>query len=226
VHRNRSVAPESSVAAATASSRAAAHRLLGALASALLLSLVLALASAAIARADVPSAAYSIADTNLVASPDGGFSYVVWLRDSADQPLPGATVVLDFTNAAGIQLCGSQDTDHDGRLLATTDISGKATFQVKAGGSTTGRATVGSGIDVIALVRPRTTDLDGDSDVDAQDQAALNALVGTAGPKGDLDRNGIVDAADVALLAAHVGGNCITVPAFQPSWGSLKARYR
>jgi hypothetical protein len=226
VRSDHSVAPESSVAVATASSRAAAHRLLGALGTALLLSLLLALVGAAIARADVPSAAYSIADTNLVASPDGGFSYVVWLRDAANQPIPGATVVLDFTNAAGIQLCGSQDTDHDGRLLATTDVSGKATFQVKAGGTTTGRAVVGAGIDVLARPWPRTTDLDGDSDVDAQDQAALNALVGTSGPKGDLDKNGVVDAADVALLAAHVGGNCIAVPAFQPSWGSLKARYR
>ena len=218
--------PHAPVAVATATSRAAAQRLIGALAVALLLSLVLALATAAVAHADVPDVRFSIADSNLVASPDGGFPYTVWLRDGTNTPIPNAIVVLDFANAPGIQLCASQDPDHDGRLLATSDVSGKATFVVKAGGSSSGRVSVGTVLDVIVQARPRTADLDGDTDVDALDQAALNALLGTSGPAGDLDRNGIVDAADVALLAAHLGGSCTTTPAYQPSWGSLKARYR
>lgn len=222
-HRPTSERP---IADATAASRASASRLLGALAVAVLASLLLALASAAIAHADVPDASFSIADTNLVASPDGGFAYVVWLRDHANSPITNAIVVLDFNGAAGITLCASQDPDGDGRLLATTDVSGKATFQVKAGGSSSGLVTVGTGIDVIARAHPRTTDLDGDSDVDAQDVAALDALQGSAGPAGDLDKNGTVDSADTALENAHVGGTCTATPALLSSWGAVRARYR
>ena len=141
MNRHRS-APQESVAVATAASRGAATRLLGALASALALSLVLALLSAAVARADVPDTRFSIADTNLVASPDGGFAYVVWLRDGANSPIPNVTVVLDFTGAPGIQLCATQDTDQDGKLLVTSDISGSRTFYVGSRRRSSGTVSV------------------------------------------------------------------------------------
>jgi hypothetical protein len=214
------------VARATAASRAAAQRLLSALASALALSLLLALFFAAIARADVPDVRFCVADSNLVASPDGGFGYTVLLRDNTNSPIPNATVVLDFTSAPGILVCGSQDQDHDGRLLGTTNSSGSVTFTVKAGGTTFGRVWVGTAIDLIVMAWPRTTDFDADSDVDASDQAALNSLMGTSGPAGDFDRNGTVNAADAAILNAHLGGTCSSTPAYQQSWGALKAQYR
>jgi hypothetical protein len=222
-----SVDPEQhSVAVATAASRVAAQRLFRALGTAVFLSLLLAVLSAAIARADVPDAANCVADSNMVASPDGGFAYTVLVRDNSNYPIAGATVVLDFTSAPGIHLCGSQDTDLDGRLIGTSDANGSATFYIKGGGLTTGRVAVGTALDVIVEARLRTLDLDGDSDVDANDQAALNALLGTAGPAGDFDKNGIVDSADVAILNAHLGGNCASSPAFQQSWGAVKALYR
>ena len=214
-----------SVAVATAASRASASRLMGALAAALLVSLALALATAAIAHADVPDSRFSIVDTCLVASPDGAFDYTVWLRDGSNMPIVGVPVVLDFNSAAGITLCGSQDTDNDGRLVVVSDVSGKAVFHVKAGGASNGRVAVGTGIDVIAYAHPRTTDLDGDADVDAQDVAALNGLMGTTGPNGDLDKNGTVDANDAALESARVGSTCSQTPAFQQTWGAVKALY-
>ena len=107
------------------------------------LSLLLALATAAVANAGVPSAAFSLADTTLVASPDGGFDYTVWLRDASNMPIANATIVLDFTGAPGIELCPSQDTDLDGKLIMVSDDLGHATFRVKAGGSSTGIVTVG-----------------------------------------------------------------------------------
>jgi hypothetical protein len=214
------------VAVATVDSRAAAQRLLGALGLALLLSLGLALGVAALAHADVPDARFCIADTNLVASPDGGFAYTVLLRDNANAPIANGTVVLDFTNAPGIVLCNEQDPDHDGRLIGVTNGAGSVTFYVKAGGQSTGRVRVGTAIDLIALARPRTTDLDGDLDVDSADQAALNALVGTSGPNGDLDRNGSVNSADSAIEAGHVGGNCTFTASNNATWGQLKALYR
>ena len=223
--RHRS-APQESVAAATAASRAGAHRLLMALAAALAISLLLALLSAAVAHADVPDVYNSIADTTLVASPDGGFTYVVWLRDVNNTPITNVYVVLDFAEAPGIHLCPSQDSDNDGKLVVVSDGTGRATFTVKAGGATTGRVSVGTALAVIKYAHPRTTDLDGDKDVDAQDQAALNALMGTSGPSGDLDRNGTVNAADAALQNAHLGGNCSATPALPQTWGGLKALYR
>jgi len=225
VFRHRS-APHQPVAVATVASRASAHRLLTALASALATSLLLALLSAAVAHADVPDVYYSIADTNLVSSPDGGFSYVVWLRDANNMPITNVYVILDFTEAPGIQLCASQDSDHDGKLIVVSDGSGRATFNVKAGGTSNGRVSVGTALDVIRYVHLISTDLDGDNDVDAQDQAALNALMGTSGPAGDFDKNGTVNSADAALQSAHLGGSCTTTPAVVQSWGAVKALYR
>jgi hypothetical protein len=227
VNSRLSAAPEDRpVALATAASRAAAHRLLQSLATALALSLLLALLFAAVARAGVPDTRYCVADSNLVASPDGGFAYTVLVRDNSDAPIANATIVLDFTGSPGILLCGSQDTDHDDKLIGTTNASGSVTFFVKAGGTSTGRVWVGTTLDLIVMARPRTTDFDADSDVDAADQAALNALMGSAGPNGDFDRNGVVDSADAAILNSHVGGTCTATPAYQESWGAVKARYR
>lgn len=217
---------QESVAVATAPSRTSAHKLIVALLCATALSLLLALATAAVANAGVPSAAFSIADTTLVASPDGGFDYTVWLRDSSNMPITNATIVLDFTGAPGIELCASQDTDLDGKLLLVSDDLGHATFHVKAGGTSNGLVTVGTTNDVFAHAHPRTTDLDGDHDVDAADQAALTALMGTAGPAGDLDENGTVNSADAAIEAAHVGGTCTATPALGTTWGAVKASYR
>lgn len=224
---HRPIAPEDRpVAIATAASRVAAQRLLGALAAALALSLLMALLFAAVARADVPDLRYCVADSNLVASPDGGFAYIVLLRDNTNTPIANGTVVLDFTNAPGISVCGTQDQDRDGRLLGTTNSAGSVTFYIKAGGTSSGRVSVGTALYLIVQARPRTTDLDADSDVDSGDQAALNLLMGSSGPAGDFDKNGIVDSADLAILNAHIGGTCTSTPASQPSWGALKALYR
>lgn len=217
---------QESVAVATAQSRTSAHKLIVALLCATALSLLLALATAAVANAGVPNASYSIADTNLVASPDGGFDYTVWLRDSSNMPIANATIVLDFTTAPGIVLCPSQDTDRDGKLLLVSDELGHAVFHVRAGGSSNGVVTIGTTLDAFAHAHPRTTDFDGDSDVDGADQAALDALMGTTGPAGDLDANGTVDAADVAIETAHVGGSCVAAPALKTTWGALKAIFR
>ena len=222
--RHRS-APHESVAVATAASRVAAQRLLPALAAALAIALLLALLSAAVAHADVPDVYNSIADTNLVASPDGGFNYVVWLRDANNTPIVNVYVILDFTGAPGIQLCSSQDSDHDGKLIVVSDGAGRATFNVKAGGTSNGTVTVGTALEIIRNVHLISTDLDGDNDVDAQDQAALNALMGTSGPIGDFDKNGTVDSADATIQNAHVGGSCTSTPAVQQSWGAVKALY-
>jgi len=230
VSDNASLQPEDHAplvrAAAAFDPAAAFGKIVAALALALFLSLTLAFAGAFVAHADVPDPRNCVADSNLVASPGGGFAYTVLLRDAANQPLPGATVVLDFTTAPGIVLCADQDVDHDGRIFATTNAIGSATFYVKAGGNSSGRVTVGTALDVVVRARPRTTDFDGDLDVDGADRTALAGMVGTSGPAGDFDKNGIVNAADQALFEQRFGNNCTLTPTLPETWGRVKDLYR
>jgi hypothetical protein len=212
--------------ASTARSREAASKIALALGLAVVISLALAVSMAAIARADVPDTRFCTADSDLVASPGGGFAYVVTLRDNANAPVANATVVLDFTSAPGVTLCTDQDADSDRRLLMLTNVAGVATFYVKAGGSTAGYVTVGTAIDVIRHAHFVTTDFNGNMSVDTTDRSTLAALVGDPGPVGDLDKNGVVNAADQALFEARFGNNCTTTGATMMTWGRVKSLFR
>jgi len=214
------------VSTSTTASRKAASKIAGALGLAVVLSLALALGVAAIARADVPDTRFCTADSDLVASPGGGFAYVVSLRDGTNAPVAGATAVLDFTTAPGVALCSDQDPDSDRRILGVTNGLGIATFYVKAGGATTGYVTVGTAIDVIRHAHFVTTDFDGNMTVDASDRSALAGLLGSAGPPGDLDMNGVVNAADQSMFEAHFGNTCAQTAAIPATWGRLKALFR
>lgn len=214
------------IAESTAASRQAASKIARALGLAVVLSLALALGVAAIARADVPDTRFCNADSDLVASPGGGFPYVVSLHDNANVPVANATVVLDFTSAPGVVLCTDQDSDADRRILMLTNALGLATFYVKAGGSTAGYVTVGTALDVIRHAHFVTTDFDGSMTVDSSDRATLAGLVGDAGPVGDLDENGVVNAADQALFEARFGNNCTTTGAVLMTWGRVKSLFR
>jgi len=214
------------VSNSTSASRKAASKIAGALGLAVVLSLALALGVAAIARADVPDTRFCTADSDLVASPGGGFPYVVSLRDGANAPVANSTVVLDFTTAPGVSLCSDQDADADRRILMLTNGAGIATFYVKAGGATAGYVTIGTAIDVIRHAHFVTTDFDGNMTVDATDRTTLAGLVGGAGPAGDLDKNGVVNATDQALFEAHFGNNCTTTGAVPMTWGRVKSLFR
>jgi hypothetical protein len=208
------------------STRITRKRFVFSIVASVLISLVLALASAAVANANTPDPRNCIADTELLGSPGGGFLYSVTLRDAANQAIAGGTVVLDFTSAPGIVICSDQDTDLDGRLLGTTNGAGVCTFYVKAGGNSTGYVIVGTAIEAITQAAPRTPDFDGDLDVDAVDRAALAALLGTSGPAGDFDLNGIVNGADQTIFESRFGHTCTLTPVQAETWGAVKAMYR
>ena len=63
--------------------------------------------------------------------------------------------------------------------------------------------------------------------VDAADQAAIQALVGTTDPTADFDCDGQVTAADMTIVGQHLGHVCPRVtPARPSSWGEVKLIYR
>lgn len=207
----------------------APRRLFRSLGLAVVLTLGLALVSAALARlahADAPDPRYCVAQPVMVSAPGGGFDYTVTLRDGTNQPVPGGTAILDFNRAPGILVCDDQDPDHDRRIVGTANSIGVVTFSVRAGGTGAGTLDVIASTYVIATVSVRTMDFDGDMDVDQSDRAALVALLGTTGPAGDFDSNGTVDAADQAMLEQRYGGNCTLLPARPATWGQVKGLYR
>lgn len=210
----------------TTNSRRRVFRSLGL---AVVLTLGLALASAALARlahADAPDPRYCIAQPVMVSAPGGGFDYTVTLRDATNQPVPGGTALLDFNGAPGILVCEDMDPDHDRRIVGTANSIGIVTFSVRAGGTGAGTLEVIAASSVIATVSVRTMDFDGDMDVDQSDRSALVALLGTAGPAGDFDLSGLVDAADQSMLEQRYGGNCALLPARAATWGAVKGLYR
>lgn len=187
--------------------------------------LVLA-ALARIAHAEAPDPRNCSADEALIAAPNGAFAYKVTLRDAANQPIAGGSALLDFTSAPGIVICDEFDPDHDRRIPGTAGSNGIVTFLVRAGGTSGGALTVVVGPFAIATVQVLTMDLDGDLDVDAADRVLLVALLGTPGPTGDYDRNGIVDAADQATFENQFGGSCTQLDAQPITWGAVKGLYR
>ena len=209
--------------------RTAVRHVIRSLGIAVILTLALALAGAVfaqVARADAPDPRYCVAPEVLLAAPGGGFHYAVTLRDGTNQPVAGGTAILDFNGAPGLLLCDEDDPDHDKRVVGTANSLGVVTFRVRAGGTGAGTLEVVVAGFVIATVSVRTMDFDGDMDVDQADRAALTALVGTAGPAGDYDQDGLVGSSDQAIFESRYGGNCLLLDVRPTTWGSVKGLYR
>ena len=173
----------------------------------------------------VPDPTTSDCDTCVVISPEGSFVFHIVLRDDANAPVPGATVVVDFNGAVGINLCDASDPDQDGRVSGVTDAGGVLDLFIRGGGSATGTAVVSSQAQTLCFAHVRSTDLDGDGVVTALDETAHQALAVDA-LAGDYDCNGVTDAADLATLQSQLNENCLTVQNLPGTWGRLKAIYR
>jgi hypothetical protein len=192
---------------------------------ALLAMLGLGVGAATLAHAGVPDPRNCIADTCLVLSPAGIFSYTVVVKDESAAPVANVQVVLDFGTAGGMNLCDASDPDHDRRVVGTTNASGSVTFHIKGGGQTSGYVVVGAMGSVIVIAHARSTDLTGDLAVTAADVTAHSALPSNA-LAGDYNCDGVTDANDRSLINAQLGQDCNTVAVLDFTWGAVKATYR
>ena len=190
---------------------------------------LLALAIALPVSASVPSPNNSTIPPCLQMCPYGDLTYMVVIRDFANNPIPGSAVMLDFSGCPSVRLCPPPGPT---TYYAFTNAQGVATFAVKGGGGCTRSVNVyadgvlltyGSGQPNPSVASP---DQDGNKFVIVSDQAVLSAKTATD-PTADLNCDGTHNAADDAVLSAHLGHYCdAVVPGAPHSWGQLKMQYR
>jgi hypothetical protein len=202
--------------------------------------LVALLAAADLASAAVPSPANSTLPDCLVLGPLGDIPFTVTIRDLANNPIAGASVVISFEGCTGnVHVCPQLPTDpYDVNpalpsIRRSSDATGMVTFPVRVGG--TGpldcAAVFASGVLMrrYALASP---DQDGDGRVIpalGYDAPILAGKLGTVDPTADFDcSGGPVDAADQAIFGQHPLHNCDSIgnPVTRHSWGSLKLHFR
>jgi hypothetical protein len=169
----------------------------------------------------------------LVLCPAGDLQFHVVVRDLGSTPVPNSFVILDFSACPTFAHCASLPppliVNEAARTIGSlTDASGALTLAIPMGG-----ICPGSGVRVFAdgvLLATRSLaspDRDGNLSVDAADQAAIQALVGTSDPTADFNCDGTVTAADVDVVNQHLGHACvIPTPARPRSWGGFKLIYR
>ena len=193
-------------------------------------------------RAGCPSVGNSLVPPVIAACPSGDIAYTVTILDATNSPRYGIQVALDFSACPGVHFCPSSPATQyvyltPTSVAVTTDVTGRATFWLEAGGTCTAGVQVTficygvpflltNGIDHLP-VSFAGLDQDGDLDVTAAD-ATILAAKGPSDPTADLNADGVHDAADAALLAAHETHMCpaIVTPTIRGSWGRLKIFYR
>lgn len=182
---------------------------------------------ASAAMAGVPSAANSTtpACVTLVGSVGGvadaaAGQFTVIVRDLANNPLNGASVVCDFSSCLDIAICQDQ---LDANALVNcgakttrkfTDALGHVTFTILGGSNGAGNAsTLQNGGKIFAngtLIQQPTVaafDLDGTNGVGANDLSAWLTDFGTGNPYGrsDYDCSGGVGANDLSFWLTEFG---------------------
>jgi hypothetical protein len=142
-------------------------------------------------------------------------------------------VVLDFSRCPTFVHCSGIPAplivnDVARTIARHADAQGVADFAIPMGGICPGTMVWVFADNVLLAMRSLASpDRDGNLSVDAADQAAVQALVGTSDPTADFNCDGAVTAADVAILSQHLGHVCAgPTPGRSRSWGEIKLIYR
>lgn len=197
---------------------------------------VLGMVAATPVHADLPSPAnwsvpthIQLVGTNgVVPAPVGQFEVVA--RDLANNPIPGADVVLDLSGVSDMHFCADQaDPAFTVRCLQRTigkhtDAQGRVTFVIAGGGngpavSAAGSARIfGDGVLVAgAGLTLSAFDVDGAGGVSGNDFSQwLDAFGGGYTQRGDFDGSGGLGGNDLSVLLQAYGSgdqaqSCATV---------------
>jgi len=209
------------------------------LATSLLVTALLLVMGSGVAMAAVPSAANSTSPPCLAPCPMGDVAFTVVVRDLANNPIAGSTVVFTFINCPSAFLCPQKPNDDyivnlvSRTIQATTNASGTVTIHPRVGGTgpvgSVGLFADGVLLRSYALASP---DQDGNGvcvSIIGNDDPIFAAKLGTADPTADFDcSGGLVDFADQTYFFQHHSHSCDgIVDAARPrSWGALKIHYR
>jgi len=190
--------------------------------------------------AGVPSAANSSLPNCMVFCPMGDIPFTVTVRDVANIPVAGSTVVISFAGCPDSAfICAQKPSDpyivdqalHSLRM--TADASGTVTFPARVGGvGPVGCAAVFADGVLLRNYALASPDQNGDGVVIAlfgPDLPLFNAKFGTANPTADFDcSGGPVNAADQLIFNQHLAHSCdgFVDPVQKRSWGTLKQHYR
>jgi hypothetical protein len=205
-----------------------------------LLAVALTAACVAPAAAALPSPANSSLPLCMALCPLGDMPFAVTVRDLANNPIAGSTVVLDFSGCPnGAFICPQRPGDPYTVNLVTrtlsmvTPASGTVTFPARIGGvGPAGCAKVfadGVLLRTYALASPDQNGNGVAVNIIDVDPALFAAKLGSLDPTADFDcSGGPVDGADQSIFDHHLAHSCdgIVDAAQHHSWGSVKQHYR
>jgi len=192
------------------------------------------------AAAAVPSPVNSSVPACMALCPLGDMPFTVTVRDFANNPIAGSSVVIDFSGCPnGAYICPTRPGDpYSVNLVArtlsmVTPANGAVTFPARIGGvGPAGCAKVfadGVLLRSYALASPDQNGNGLAASVIDVDPALLAAKLGTVDPTADFDcSGGAVDLADQLIFNQNLSHSCdgIVLPVQRHTWGSLKSHYR
>jgi len=137
--------------------------------------------------AGVPNLANCTIDLVLVACPASDLPFRATLRDINYNPVPGGSLILDFSQCTPLSVCGGFLPTIDW-LLA--DGLGEAVITIEERSSCAGQVFIRTDAGILGTRTFASLDQDSDGDVDMADASILMTKWGTGDPTGDLDGDG------------------------------------
>lgn len=203
-----------------------------------LAALLLLIAIASTVAAGVPSPVNSTTPNCIAACPYGDMNTTIVVRDLANLPIAGSTVVIDFSSCSGAFLCQFPPPPYNQNLAnrtvsKVTDATGTVTFPLHVGG-TCGAGLVRIFADGVLLKQTALASPDQTGNgmvvcfaIDT-DCTVFGGKVGGSDPTADFDCDGDVDEDDQLTFTQHISHACegIVDPVQRSNWGRVKAFYR
>jgi hypothetical protein len=192
------------------------------------------------AAAAVPSPVNSSVPACMALCPLGDMPFTVTVRDLANNPIAGSSVVIDLSGCPnGAFICPTRPGDpYSVNLVArtlsmVTPANGAVTFPARIGGvGPAGCAKVfadGVLLRSYALASPDQNGNGVATGIVDVDPALFAAKLGTVDPTADFDcSGGAVDLADQLIFNQQLSHSCdgIVDAVQRHTWGSLKSHYR